>query len=435
MKRFIYFFALLVICFDVYSQQSVILRNNRPVDPQKVLLKKGDSVTIIINDINTFLYDVKIASKSISYTFEELPDIFKEQLGSENGLTSTEKSTHLELYPERDLQEMSSIVTSIEVSINKIKKIDQIINELKLLVETENPLNINTIEAERNQIVNNILMTNDCEESVNCRMSIYRYFTDAMSEFKTNVAYYNNVYSQTKNAFSLENREKAFHNYQKINSLSSAIDENSFDKKLNTLLKLYDRINPKAFSAEHSIVVGKKSNEIMISYEWSAKKNLQFVSLPEGTFRDSLSFIVNKKLAIDFSTGVFLTWLKDYEYSTTPKDTENGTVEQISLKSSSKMEFATGALLHVYSQWWKYINLTLSSGIALNGDNKPRYLIGGGLILGRKRRIILNGGRAFGETERLSEHQAIGQTVESFDEVQTVSTTKDSWFFALTYNF
>lgn len=417
-----------------------VYRNGQEVNPAKQLFRPGDNVTVEIKGINTFLYDVKIGTKSISYDLGEQPDIIKDHLvdlidfkedkedklpKDKIGLEGQIAIDSTKSQPKKEKPE-----DLINQSLNKIKNLDRLSQDLMLLVVTTGSVDVSTIESERNRIVKELLGKSYRESTIN-KIKINKYFRDAYSELQTIIAEFNDDY----NGMEPGDKMEKFGKYLKINTIKSSIDEETFNKKLEALLVLYDKINPESFYISHTFPINRKSDEISINYELRAKDDLKYVSLPKGTTRDSLTLMVGKRFTINYSSGIFLTGLDNYEYSASSSVVPGDTVQLISLKNSNTTEFAAGALVHVYSQIWKYINPTLSVGIALNGDSKPRYLGGLGLILGRGQRIVLNGGTAFGETERLAEHQSLGQEVNSFDEVQTVQVSKVSWFVGLTYNF
>ncbi len=442
MKKTIYLLICLlgaILRLPAQEHLPKVYRNGQEVNPAKQLFRPGDIVTVEMKGINTFLYDVKIGTKSISYDLGEQPDIIKDHMVDlidfqKNGESET-SSNEKDLKRQRDIDstikpKKEETKDLINYSLNKIKNLDKLSQDLMLLVVRTGSIDVSTIEFQRDRVVKELLGDSYRGSTIN-KIKINKYFRDAYSELQTIIAEFNYDY----NGMEPGDKMEKFGKYLKINTIKSSIDEETFNKKLEALLVLYDKINPESFYISDTFPINRESDEILINYELRAKDDLKYVSLPKGTTKDSLTLMVGKRFTINYSSGIFLTGLGNYEYSASSSVVSGDTVQLISLKNSNTTEFAAGALVHVYSQIWKYINPTLSVGIALNGDSKPRYLGGLGLILGREQRIVLNGGAAFGETERLAEHQSLGQEVNSFDEVQTVQVSKVSWFVGLTYNF
>lgn len=144
-------------------------------------------------------------------------------------------------------------------------------------------------------------------------------------------------------------------------------------------------------------------------------------------------------IKIDISGGGFITSLKDDEYFTT-NQMDNGTLKKkIFRKNDGDYDFGFGSMINISPRTGTWIKPTVNVGALFTANQKFQILGGGGLIFGKKERVVLHAGLAMGAVSRISKNlNADGETLYDLGENGQVPTTEKfsfGHFFGLTYNF
>lgn len=119
-------------------------------------------------------------------------------------------------------------------------------------------------------------------------------------------------------------------------------------------------------------------------------------------------------LRADVTSGLFVTWLMDDKYNLSPVDSiavagsdpvQYNKRRKIVKEDNGKLDFGVGALFHFYKKCSPDVNFALSLGAGMTVSEKPklRYLLGGSVLVGRTNRLALTGGFAMGMAEELSD--------------------------------
>lgn len=163
-------------------------------------------------------------------------------------------------------------------------------------------------------------------------------------------------------------------------------------------------------------------------------------------------------LKIDFSGGLFITGLKDYNYifkdtsimyspetNTAQRDTSGRIIVR---ETDNKVNLGFGFLAHVYPRISSNYNIGLATGFMATTNLDLNVLLGGSLMLqslfGENTRIALTGGVIWGKVNRLSKAVYEGLKMEngkpifyptSINTPSVVKVWERSWFFGITYNF
>ncbi len=441
MKKVILLFTVLLCAVEfVQAQRPVLYRDGKELNLSEQV-KYGDILTFKLCDVNPFYYNVEINASSRTYDYADKENLFNDYL-----------KLSLKDIPGNNLKVMGadSLTTKQETfkfavtfdsfkkqfylvmkEARKLNQLDELDIALRSLVMTDKPLDYGKIEHKRDQIVKGILGIGLSDGEPDYSALLRNYFSGTYIRLKEYLSSLSIEYAK------LSNPEKSIVADQKkiVDTLILELDKNKFDEKLESVNKLYREIRNDAFCVSKTIAVPRKADEIKFVYTIKEKNNQKKESELNIIVKDSVTVLVRKRFNLNVSTGGILTWLGDYEYTTKSIGTDEGFVQQIALKTSGKVEFATGALAHIYATYKPNFSPGLSLGLALNGDNELRYLAGFSAIFGREQRIVVTGGVAAGETDRLAENQYIGQEVASFDDVQVVSSIKAKGFVGLTYNF
>lgn len=166
---------------------------------------------------------------------------------------------------------------------------------------------------------------------------------------------------------------------------------------------------------------------------------------------------ISNGFKIDFSSGIFLTGLKDETFifkDTTVSYTPSGSTARdtagkyIIQENTSPRKIGFGILVHGYPRISSNYNVGITTGISINTNTEINVLAGLSLLLGSERRIVFSGGFIWGKANRLSNSVHEGFFRKDASTVSTpvfyatpnnvvpiVNDWYRSWFLGLTYNF
>ncbi|MBI1780587.1 MAG: hypothetical protein HYR66_04380 [Sphingobacteriales bacterium] len=166
---------------------------------------------------------------------------------------------------------------------------------------------------------------------------------------------------------------------------------------------------------------------------------------------------ISNGFKVDFSSGIFLTGLKDETYifkdtsvSYTPSggDPRDTSGKYIIRENTSPRKLGFGILVHGYPRLSSNYNLGITTGLSINTNTEVNLMAGLSLMLGSVRRIVFSGGFIWGKANRLSNSVKEGffrkentnTSAPVFystpnNEVPVVSDWYRSWFIGLSYNF
>jgi hypothetical protein len=222
----------------------------------------------------------------------------------------------------------------------------------------------------------------------------------------------------------------------------------SFDhvKLVNQVIGINGLINRRNFELTYE-TLSIVENADFIKYRLEFKPNASSeLPLAKGPFNLELSFLVNEGLKVDVSTGVMLDFnLADPKYyfdkfSTT---TSGGQVDSVRVKKSSDTGHITPSvnlMLNAYKRSSLNFKPGISLGFGVSNDIRFRLYAGPSLIIGRKERITIMGGAAFGAVLRNADGYNENKTFEDNQSLPTeVPMVQDKfkfgWFFGAGFNF
>jgi hypothetical protein len=135
---------------------------------------------------------------------------------------------------------------------------------------------------------------------------------------------------------------------------------------------------------------------------------------------------------IDFSSGVYATNVINYKFVTFK---ESGKYKVLR-NDEGNLNLGLAALGHIYWRCFENINLGLNIGAGVSNDEIVHYFLGGSIMLGKKQRVVLNGGATIGRVNRLSD---LIEENKEYDELPVedfnIKTYKPGWYFSISYNF
>ncbi len=180
----------------------------------------------------------------------------------------------------------------------------------------------------------------------------------------------------------------------------------------------------------------------------------------KGRIRKEEELRLSNGFKVDFSTGIFITGLKDHEYvfkdttvsyiTTGGTDARDTTGNFIIRENSSKRKIGFGLLTHAYPRLSSNYNFGIATGISVNTEAEVNLLAGLSLMLGSQRRVVFSGGLIWGKANRLSKTVYEGFNRKAGDVTGTsapvfystpnnvvpiINDWQRSWFMGVSYNF
>jgi hypothetical protein len=219
--------------------------------------------------------------------------------------------------------------------------------------------------------------------------------------------------------------ESFFEMALKLKSMKNSIDKDDFLNKAAFLEKSM-KAKPEVFTSGFKAV--KDGIDLQVSILDTFKK--------DTLYKGEIEFVNYKMWNFDFSTGFIFNRLVDVPYYLGPS--AEGKKEILS-EDHSKWDIAIGGMAHLTYKLSGFLSFGPQIGIGISIlDAKPRYSAGVGLLLGRKGKVAINGGVAFGKVKELS-NQVEEINGKSFvPESITTGPTFDrfdySGYFGISYN-
>lgn len=231
----------------------------------------------------------------------------------------------------------------------------------------------------------------------------------------------------------------ALQDLAKRQSLSQSTE---LEKAIGAAARLYQAIveTGDAFKATGEVLAGEDA--IKFSYKIKRNQaNKDDNSLEE--VEDSITIPVTGALRINYSSGVFASWLSDSDPKTAkrPKTEGDGTETIVIDNGSPGTTTLVGGLAHFYRKsdprgflFLPPCQPALSIGVGTSGD-RVQYLLGASAIFGEDQRLILTVGGAYGTAKRLASDLKVGSTLPD-DRTDITRTTHEFKFVVgLTFNF
>lgn len=394
MKSVICIFITFLVSHCIYCQNVIKYDFLKGSLKGTKTVKTGEYVKFTINDINTFLYSPSIETESDSYN-TTIPDGFKNYL-----------------------------ITVPSVTINKIQ------------IEDANPTPFETFFIQLDTFKQNITKY---QKLLLTLYSDGKPFTDINKEketlLKANIIQncYNNISEINKayNEFLLTDPDAA--QKKLLEDSYTYLKNKNYENLPEDFTILLNKININNFTVSSSQI---KADEDFINFKITVNPLDNDVVKKYGVARRKEKFNyrleVLEGFKIDFSTGVYATNVINYKYITFK---ENGKYKVLRNDEGS-INLGLAALGHVYWRCFENINLGFNIGAGVSNDEIVHYFLGGSLMLGKKQRVVLNGGATIGRVNRLSD---LIVEKKEYDELPVqdfnIKTYKTGWYFSVSYNF
>ncbi|MCG2615250.1 hypothetical protein LZZ85_13195 [Terrimonas sp. NA20] len=146
-------------------------------------------------------------------------------------------------------------------------------------------------------------------------------------------------------------------------------------------------------------------------------------------------------IKLDFSTGLFANFGgskfidQSYQYDSVPGQPDRYKI--VRNKAKNSVFPSIGALMHIYKRSGNDVNLAGVFGVSTRDLDKINYHLGGSLIFGTTRRVILSVGATWTKTTLINDNYSEGQVVAKADAPTTIPTdtfNRFGGFVAFTYN-
>ena len=173
------------------------------------------------------------------------------------------------------------------------------------------------------------------------------------------------------------------------------------EKLVSQIVSITELIDPKFFELNYQ-TLSIAENADYVKYRLEFKPNVGTSIQSQAPYNLDISFFVNEGLKIDVSTGLVLDYnLADPKYFFRKYTVVEGGISYdsakvIKSKGTGNITPSLNLMLNGYKRSSYNFKVGASMGIGFSSDIKFRLYAGPSLIIGRKERIVITGGIAFG---------------------------------------
>lgn len=240
----------------------------------------------------------------------------------------------------------------------------------------------------------------------------------------------------------------AFEYKSAISSAAAMLrDYKEFDseKLVSQITGIYELVNQKNFELSYqTLSITENADFIKYRIEFKPVNNSQ-IQQTQGPYNLDMAFLINEGLKIDVSTGVILDFnLADPSYYFQKFTITQGgqSFDSVRVKKSPNTGNITPSvnlMLNAYKRSSLNFKPGISLGFGVSSDIRFRLYCGPSLIIGRKERIMVSSGIAFGAIVRNADGYDDGKTFANNSSVPNqVPLVQDSfkfgWYFGLGFN-
>ena len=249
-----------------------------------------------------------------------------------------------------------------------------------------------------------------------------------------------------------------------IKEIEKVQEANNLKSRLNDIIYRIESFDIKKIHEDFSAFEKDGKKELLSAYDYFNVSNYTYYLNPVSITEDltvltidispkeditcpaiARSYELNIKaksgIKIDFSSGFFVNFGgndfldQTYKYEPIPDDAAKTRIIRNSTKNS--VEPSIGALMHVYPRTGNDIQLAGAFGLSVNNLEKVNYHLGGSLILGNAKRIVLSGGITLGKAELIDDKYELEEILDVEDAPEVIPTSSFNrlgYFISLTYN-
>ena len=409
----IYLIVLLVFsCYSLQAQQvfEYDFFNNELIN-EDFNAENGEFINFKVLDVNPFLYAVSITSQENEY-HTKVHDFFKRYLidiPDENALKLVVNGQNETPY----YAQFTSVVNAFSKDLDKYREFLNIVHKEDLSF------------SKINEIKESVFGVNSSE-----------YSSEVQKKINNINLYYVQFLKFYNSEDSIMKREKEI-----IEMVFNKLEKAKFENLPNDMNRLLNKINEKSFSFSTSPLKAE-TDEIIYEITINPIKNEDVDRYGSGSRKEffNVPIQVQGGFKIDFSTGLFFSNLINHKFAT-PKDSivsASDTLKgyRILRNKEGKIKLGLSATAHLYWRWFQDLNIGANFGVGLLPDQGVNYLLGGSIIIGTKKRVIINGGVTTGYVDRLS---SLVKENNFYPDVPlekelTVKELDFGWYLGISYN-
>ncbi len=248
----------------------------------------------------------------------------------------------------------------------------------------------------------------------------------------------------------LQIKDSANHSQYKIALASINVSYEgykSFDysKLVSELLQVVKFVDERNFELNYqTLSISENADFVKYRIEFKPTNNGD-IQETQSPFNLDIAFLINEGLKVDISTGIILDFnlANPGYYFQKFSSTQNGqTFDSVRVKKSSNLSNITPSvnlMLNAYKRSSLNFKPGFSIGFGVSSDIRFRLYAGPSLIVGRKERVMISSGVAFGAITRnadgYDEGKTFADTASLPAQVPIVQDTfKFGWYFGVGFN-
>lgn len=406
---------------DAITEIVIDLLDEKGVDPNQVqkynAIKKGQFFRLKIDNVNTYLYDVSVANEDID-TAAELPASLLD-LVDFGGIKSALGNLNSVSKVVREFVDIRSNVTVRNFDINTVQTEERLASEF-LAIESELRVHFADINEQENDIAT---IYTEAENFQNAMITVERNAFAAVpskAEIKTVLASFNTL--KGKIIASREDLVVANSEFSGIIKTNRKVIEGNKGLKASAtdIIKVYTALIKASdnLAAQLSAENYGKFSTVMVG----VLNNLDFsyTTLPLQRYSDVNELVItirprdkNSKLSTyatvlripdieksfwGVSTGFFVTANPENNYSIVERVEDGRTLYDFLEEDTSDLELGINTMIRYGRRVGEvfdtpiYWHFGFGAGLSINEMFKPRIMIGTGLALGGKNKVIIDVG-------------------------------------------
>jgi hypothetical protein len=195
---------------------------------------------------------------------------------------------------------------------------------------------------------------------------------------------------------------------------------------------------------EYQYNVPKVRNVDFLSFNINLKGKDSSRNYKLNMTNEQIHIPVKNGVRIDFTTGPFINYFSETIYSlhadtifskSKPDSAIHIGSRIVSNERGRQAHFGISTMLQMYPRQWRSFSVAPAFGIGINTNKEISFLLGGGLVMGREKKLALNGGYSLNFVKELNQSaNTVGEHVNEDYTLKTMMKVKEGWFVSLTYN-
>lgn len=470
----------LVSCKTVEENKKVEINFANPTYPAVTTIKPKQTLEIILQNVNPYLFDISLKDSLIVYQIEQpklLGQIFKlPELSSvpakapasdsdptaalpKNSSKAAQSAKAAETALETELNKFISDYPGKEIAVKDILILSKVPDDIgKLLEDCYSTLNELKVKADA-YIADKLPAVNvqalplgiDTEirkNSADVRADITQYTTTGeelkkkhqavldQSDPKMPLSEYKIVEKNIKTK--IASIDKILENSKKLMDKLTEFD----DAKVGLAIEgNYKKVMTSRMEKTFLISTQYRTDEVSVIIDVKKKKD---IVCAKETGRIPVVAVVAGGVKIDFSTGFVFNFGRqnffDQKYYYDSVIRNNVVTDSVVIKRSHNNNVtipSLGAFFHVYSRMSNSVNYGGMLGASLGSDQRAYFHVGGCILIGKSDRLVIGGGVSVANAKTLDGQYSEGQAMKRSlapTSVPTEIATRIGGYLSVTWN-